>query len=297
VATSPDPDTEAREPPRFLRRWTVNGALLLAVAALAAFYLYHRGQPRTDAGPPLTSIAPAQVARVQIERPGQPPIVLEKTTSDWRLTGPFAARANRFAVDAVLRVAHAPRALSLEAGDLRQYGLVTPQALLRLDGTVIEFGALHPFQHQVYVRHQGTVSLISATALSAVVRAPGHFVDGRLLEPGAHLLALRLPGFHLALEDGRWQRRPSDTALTSDQLSDFVARWTHAQALSVAPAGKRPTLATIQLTRARPGSSPEILALDVLAYKPTFVLRRRDEKLEYHFPEEIGKQLLETGGN
>jgi len=276
-----------------LRRWGVNGALLLAVAALAAFYVYHRGQPRTDTDPPLTALATEQVARVKIERPGQPATVLEKHGDDWRLTAPFAARANRFAVENTLRVAQARRALTLDAGDLRQYGLVTPQARLRLDQETIELGALHPFQQQVYVRYRGTVSLIAASALGAVLRAPNQFVDGRLIEPGWRLTGLRLPGFTLTLKDGSWQRRPPDKNLTSDQLGDFVARWTHAQALSVAPAGKRPALAAIRLTRTRPGTAPETIALDVLAYKPTFVLRRRDEQLEYRFPEEIGKQMLE----
>lgn len=295
-APLPPPSAENSEPPRLRRRWWVNAALLGIAAALAAFCVYQRAPQRTDTGPPLTALVIQQVARVQIERPGQRAIVLEKRGEDWHLTAPFAARANRFAVENLLRVAQARRALTLDAGDLRPYGLVTPQARLRLDGETIELGALHPFHHQVYVRYWGAVSLIPATALTAVVRAPGHFVDGRLLEPDRPLIGLRLPGFTLTLKDGHWQRRPPDKTLTSDRLSDFVAHWTNAQALSVAPAGKRPALATIQLTRARPGEKPETIALDVLAYKPTFALRRRDERLEYHFPEEIGKRMLEISG-
>ena len=126
-----------------------------------------------------------------------------------------------------------------------------------------------------------------------MVRVPeSHFIDGRPIEAGRRLVGLRLPGFALALKDGAWQRQPPDQSLASDRLSDFVAQWTNAQALTVEPAGTRPALATIRLELQRPDAKPETLALEVLAYKPTFVLRRRDEKLEYHFPEEIGKQLL-----
>ncbi len=286
--------SERREPPRMRRRWFVNLALLVVVLALVAFYLYYHEQEKTEAGPVLTAITVQQVARVQIERPGQSAIVLEKRGEDWRLTAPLAARANRFTVENLLAVAGARSELRFDGGEPRQYGLETPQARLRLNDEVIEFGALHPFKQQVYVRYRSAVHLIPAMALTAVARAPSHFIDGRLIEPDRRLVGLRLPGFTLALKDGSWQRQPPDKKLASDQLSDFVAQWTNARALAVEPAGDRPAFATLHLTLVHAGTS-ETLALDVLAYKPTFTLRRRDEKLEYHFPQEIGKRLLETG--
>ncbi|TAM44278.1 MAG: DUF4340 domain-containing protein [Gammaproteobacteria bacterium] len=288
--------SEKREPPRMRRRWFVNLALLVVVLALVAFYLYYREQEKTEAGPVLTAIATQQIARVQIERPGQSTIVLEKHGNEWRLTAPLAARANRFTVENLLAVAGARSELKLDGGEPRQYGLETPQARLRLNDEVIEFGALHPFKQQAYVRYRGAVHLIPAMALTAVARAPSHFIDGRLIEPDRRLVGLRLPGFTLALKDGSWQRQPPDKNLASDQLSDFVAQWTNARALAVEPAGGRPALATLHLTLVHAGTS-ETLALDVLAYKPTFTLRRRDEKLEYHFPQEIGKRLLEIGAD
>jgi hypothetical protein len=36
----------------------------------------------------------------------------------------------------------------------------------------------------------------------------------------------------------------------------------------------------------------EKLVLGILAYKPDFVLYRRDENLEYHFTDDTGKRLL-----
>jgi hypothetical protein len=304
--------TEEREPPRMrrrslsasclprhwrvhARRWFVNLVLLVAVLALVAVYFYRRGQEKTETGPVLTPIAARQIAHIRIERPGRPATVLERHGEDWRLTAPLAARANRFTVENLLAVAGVRSELRLDGGDSRQYGLDTPQARVQLDNETIEFGALHPFKQQVYVRYRGAVHLIPAAALAAVVRAPSHFIDGRLIEPERRIAGLRLPGFALALKDGAWQRLPPDKSLTSDQLSDFVAQWTNARALDVEPAGDRPALATIRLTLTHAGAT-ETLALDVLAYKPTFTLRRRDEKLEYHFPEEIGKRMLEIGG-
>ena len=294
------PDTAAPngqpEAPRLRRRWLVNLALLAIVVTLAVFTVYQRQQEKTEPGSPLTTLATENVGRIRIERTGQPTIVLEKETENWRLTSPVAARANRFNVENLLRVASARSELKLDGGDPAPYGLVTPQAKLEVGDETFEFGALHPFHHQVYVRHRGVVHLVGAQALSAVLRAPSHFIDGRLIEPNRRLVGLRLPGFALALKDGSWQRLPPDKKLASDRLNDFVAQWTNAHALAVEPAGMRPALATIRLELQRPDAKPETLALDVLAYKPTFVLRRRDEKLEYHFPEEIGKRLLHLSG-
>ena len=143
------------------------------------------------------------------------------------------------------------------------------------------------------------VHLVGAQALSAVLRAPSHFIDGRLIEPNRRLVGLRLPGFALELKDGAWQRLPPNKNLTSDRLNDFVAQWTNAHALAVEPATARPTLASVRLTLTRENAKPqhtevlpavprdakpETLTLEILAYKPTFVLRRRDEKLGIPLP-------------
>ncbi len=134
--------------------------------------------------------------------------------------------------------------------------------------------------------------LIPAATLTAVARAPAHFIDGRLIESDRRIVGVRLPGFALVLKDGSWQRQPPDKNLVSDRINNLVAQWNNAQALAVEPPSGRPALASIRLTLQRGNDKPETLALGVLAYKPEFVLLRTDEKLEYHFPEEIGKRLL-----
>lgn len=291
------PDTTApTEAPRLRRRWLVNLALLVIVATLATFTVYQRQQGKTESGSPLTTLATENVSRIRIERPGQSVIVLEKHAENWRLLAPVAARANRFNVENLLRVGAARSELKLDGSDPVQYGLVTPQAKLEVGDETFEFGTLHPFRSQVYVRHRGVVHLVSAQTLHAVLRAPNHFIDARLLEPERRLVGLRLPGLTLDLKDGRWQHQPPTRNLASDRVNDFVAHWTNAHALAVEPAGARPALASVRLMLARE-STPETLTLEIVSYKPTFVLRRRDEKLEYHFPEEIGKRLLDIGSD
>lgn len=275
-------------------RWLLNLALLVAVVALGALYVYHRDEQKTRGGPPLTAIAPDSITRLRLERPGRPDIALQRKDGAWRMTEPLAARASRFNAETLLRVAGARSELALAAAadGLAQYGLAAPQVRLRLDDEVIAFGSLHPFRHQVYVLYRNEVHLIPGQALGAVNRGYSHFLDGRLLEEDARLTALNLPGFTLRLEDGAWRRQPPDRTLGADRLSEFVAQWSNAYALSVERYGGRPALAAIRLTVARGEQKPKTLALGILQYKPEFVLWRQDEGLQYHFPEETGKKLL-----
>jgi len=93
-------------------------------------------------------------------------------------------------------------------------------------------------------------------------------------------------------KDGGWQRRPERAALSSDLINDFVIEWQQASALSVQRhSGKRPS-AWISLTLAS-GAKPASVRVGVLAREPELVLYRPDEGLDYHFPAELGKRLLQ----
>jgi hypothetical protein len=41
------------------------------------------------------------------------------------------------------------------------------------------------------------------------------------------------------------------------------------------------------------GDRQRVIEFGVLAYKPEFILVRKDEKLEYSFPEETGLRLMQ----
>jgi hypothetical protein len=116
-----------------------------------------------------------------------------------------------------------------------------------------------------------------------------------LLEDERQLVALDLPGLRLVRKDGTWQREPAvkhkEQEISGDRINEFVAHWQHARALSVARLTNKPALQRIRLT-SETGDQRQTLTLDILAYKPEFVLARRDEGLEYHFPADVGQRLL-----
>lgn len=272
-------------------RWMLNLALAAVVLGLAAL-VYFRPAPQAPPGPPLTALSATAVHKVRIDRGGEA-IVLERTADGWRLQAPIAARANEFNVDSLLRLVSISSSFQTAADPaaLGMYGLDKPLLRLQLNDEEIAVGAMHPMRQQHYVRYRDQVHLIPSYVLASAFQHYTNFIDTRLLEEGRTLRALRLPNLSLVQKDGTWQREPplKEQELSVDRLNELVAEWENARALSVQKFTPRPAQAQVRLTFA---TAPETLTLAILAYKPQLILARRDEGLEYHFPEEVGKRLL-----
>jgi hypothetical protein len=291
-----NPGTDAAPPaaPRGLRqRWLLNAGLAVVIGLLAWLVLHRTGQEREVAGPPLTALAAGTITQVRIERPDHPAIALEKTGTEWMLTSPVRARANPFNVESLLRILTAPGETRFPAGgqDLVKFGLDRPQSRVHYADAEIAFGSLHPLNNRIYVLHNNEIVLIPAHYLASAVYSYTNFIDSRLFEEQRKITAIKLPDFTLAQQDGAWRKQPPDKQLTSDRLNEFAAEWQNARALGVEKYSGRGILDRIEIGSVRDDKT-EKLVLGILAYKPDFVLYRRDENLEYHFTEDTGKRLL-----
>ena len=274
-------------------RWLLNSILAIVIAALAAIVYFRPGGEETSVDPSLTTLAADTVGEIHIVRTGREPITLQKKDTVWRMTTPIAARANQFNIDSLLRVLSTTSTFRIDATEtqLANYGLDKPSVQLRLNDEEIVVGAAHPSKPQHYVLHRGVVHLIPSYSLGTAFLGYAALIDTQLLIEGQRLAELRIPGIHLVHKNGSWQREPIDEKISVDRLNELVAEWQNARALSVERLSSRPTLDQVQIVFDGDGKN-ETLTVDVLAYKPQFVLARRDEGLEYHFPEEIAKRLL-----
>lgn len=280
--------------PRLRRRWVLNLTLAALAGGLLLVLLWRPGQP--PAPPPLTGLAANEIIHVVVRQPRQADIELARDQGRWRLVKPVAARVNARVLDQLLRLPAAPvLARPGEAAGLAGFGLDPPRARVLVNHEEIEIGALHPVKGQIYVRHGGRVALVPATHAAAATYPWTRLLDHRLLGEGEVLVALQLPGFRLALHNGTWQRQPADRALSGDRINGFVQEWQQATALAVDPMNRKPALARITLT-VREQERERPLVLEVVSYQPEFVLRRHDEGLEYHFPEDVGRRLTSLGG-
>lgn len=276
-------------------RWWLNLALAALVIALAAWLLYTRGREETGA-PLLALTAPEAVVRIRVERPSAPALLLERHDEGWQMRAPVETRrVNDFNTKQLLQLAHlkSERQLAVVASDFGRYGLDRPQARVWLDDEAFAIGALHPLRGQRYVLYRDTVHLVADYMLAAAFYDYTQFLDTRLLEEGLELTALQLPGFALKLKDGTWQRQPPIKDLSGDRINDFVAEWRNAHALRVVRhEGGRPPREWVTLSVKRQDRT-EPIRIGILARTPELVLLRTDERLEYHFPQELGQRLLE----
>ncbi len=276
-------------------RWLLNIGLALLVGVLALLVLYKPGTRNEAEGTALTAFSANDIRRIRLLRPKQPEIVLEKSAEDWRLTAPRQARANSFRVNEILRLTGTPASTRFPAApaELGKYGLDPPLATLFLNDAEIRFGGMHPLDNRLYVLYDGQVQLIPASVLRAVSAPLNDFLSTSLLEDKARLLAFKFPAFGLKQnEQGAWVRTPELKNLGSDQVNRFVDEWRHARALSAAPYAGKPVKERVTLTLAD-GDKQRAIEFGVLAYKPEFILYRRDENLEYSFPEETGARLMQ----
>lgn len=273
-------------------RWLLNLALLAAVGGLALF-AWLRPVDEADARQPLTTIAPDTVTRIAIERPEHDAVVLERHGATWRMTAPITARTNDYAIASLSRLAAAPVELTIPPGEPARYGLDRPAVVVRLDAAEIAFGAMHPLKNQHYVRYGDGIHLVSSRYYAQAAAPYTSFLDARLIEEGRKPISFKLPGFALELKDSHWQRTPEDKELSSDRINAFVEEWRHARALSVEKATDKPARERITIGLEDEGGRTTNLMIGIVARTPELVLRRADEGLEYHFPEETGRRLLQ----
>jgi hypothetical protein len=276
-------------------RWLLNLALIALVAVLAAVAYFQPGLKKEDRGTPLTALRAEDVKQIRLTRPKQPEIVLEKSGEQWRLTAPRAARASEFRVRELTRLATTSVTTRFvpEAAQLAGYGLASSVARVRLNDTVLEFGGMHPMQNNVYVRIGPEVALVPANFLRTALSSLEDLLSPNLLAESEKIKSLRFSGFILKQnEQGAWMRTPELKALGSDQVNRFVDEWRLARALVVAPAAAKPVRERVTIEVLRDGK-PATIEFGVTARKPELVLVRFDEKLEYHFPQDVGDRLLE----
>lgn len=268
-------------------RWLHNAILALLVAGLALFLLL---KPE-KAGPQkfrLSQMQASTVTRLALEPAKRDAIVLEKRGGEWRMTAPFAARADGNRVASALEILQAQSETRLPATELEKFELDQPFVRLKVNEQEFAFGGRQPVSNQIYVATGGHVYLVSPTYLMDAARGPGDFASKKLLAEEESPSGFTLPGLKLTLKDGSWLREPDDQKLSADRLNRYADEWRLALAMSVDRAGAAKPLERLQVSLAK--GKP--LDIAVVAREPDVVLRREDEGLEYRFPRDVGERLL-----
>jgi hypothetical protein len=218
------------------KQWSIQIGLLALVLALVAVAVYEPGL-HTESAPPLLLSDFSEAARVRVERPGQPVLLLEKAQAHWYLREPLQLPANPFKIERLLNSLKSTSHAQLQATELNlaEFGLAPPQFTLTLDNSVFEFGTTSPLHGKRYVRVGEIVHVTDDVLYYQLEVPPASLAHLSPLGINARIQELQTPYFHLRRAQDAWLTEGADTALSSAQLQQTVDAWEQLQAFNVRP--------------------------------------------------------------
>lgn len=265
---------------------------LAALVIVLALLVWFKPKPAALPEFKLTTLTNAGIDRIVIDKPGQPAIALQKSPSGWRLTAPFKARADEEMVRRVLEITAAASLQRFPATDLGRFQLDQPLLRLTLNDQEIDFGMQNPLTGDVYAASQGGVYPVAPRHLAHALKIPADFASRALLAEEEKPAGFEFANLALnQRDDGKWLTSPASPDQSQDDLNRWVDEWRHASSLLTQPYDGTPAKESLTL-RLRDGKA---VSCKILRYEPEFVLLREDEKLQYHFPADVGKRLLRPG--
>ncbi|MDH5633427.1 MAG: DUF4340 domain-containing protein [Gammaproteobacteria bacterium] len=276
-------------------RWLINLAL---VGIIAVLLLLVKLQPGKEAKPeyPVSQLKPGDIQRIELRQPGNDAMVFEIIDGNWRMTAPVNARANRFNISGLLKIAadKSGLRLALDGKSATGYGLGSTATRITFNRTEITIGHKHPLKEQRYVQTGDAVLLVSSNSLRMTENRYTDFLSTSLLEENHKLVALDLGEQKLQYQNGSWQLAPTDKNISADTINGFINEWRLAHALSVDRYSNKPVQRWINAVMKTDSgdAKPVTTRLGILGYEPEFVLYRPDEALEYRFAADIGNRLL-----
>ncbi len=268
------------------RRAWINVALAAGVAAMAAVVWLKPGKRDTEFA--LTPLKAADITSIKVEKAGREIAQLARGADGWRLTAPFAARADEAMVQRLTGLLGAKTGEKLPATGLARYDLDPPFARLTFDGQTFSFGAMNPVVGAQYVLSGGGIYLLSPRYAAAIPDEAPALASKQLFAAGETPVAIALPGFRVESVDGKWMMSPGRGDLSQDDYARWVDEWRLASALAVGGAPEKRMKEVIKVTL----KDGRAIELDIVQREPDLVLARRDERLTYRIGKAMAARLL-----
>lgn len=269
--------------------------LNLALAALVAVLIllvWLKPKPMAQAEFKLSTLTSASVNRIAIDKPGQPAIVLQKNPDGWRLSAPFQARTDSAAVGRLLEILAASSLQRFPATDLGRFQLDQPLLRLTLNDQEFSFGTQNTLTGEIYVATNGGIHPVAPSYLAYAMKIPEDFAARAFLAEEEKLAGFEFADLKLSQNsEGKWSASPARRDWSQDDINRWADEWRHASSLVTQPYDGTPAQGSFTL---RLGDG-KLIPCKILRRDPDLVLLREDEKLQYHFPAEIGKRLLRPG--
>jgi len=281
------------------KRWLLNLILLLVVGGIAAFVVLH---PKpVDTGPKtyvVSTLAATGFTRISIEFPTKKPVQFERVDGNWRLVLPYKARASREVVAQIAGIVAASSHEKFPASNAAQYGLDNPALKVKLDDQEFAFGMYNPLTSEQYVQYKDAIYLVNGVYSEAASTQTVELLDKHPLAPGeyiagfdlGHLEQWETSALNLDFVEGKWKVSSAKAKPDQNVLNQWLMEgWRSLTALAVEPYrpdGKPHPSFEVKL------KSGKKIHFDKLQESPELLLARPDEGMMYHFPQEVGFNIL-----
>jgi hypothetical protein len=179
-------------------RWLINLFLLIGLGLLVL--VIHHTLTLTDRPATLATGAGVDLRRIEIERSGEPRIVLERDATGWRMREPLAVDADAGRIDQLIGLLDAPvyRSFPAQSVTLADLGLDPIKTTLRFDGLTLAFGGTDPIDQHRYVAADGLIHLIDDRYQHLLIAPPIDYYSRAILPQGPAPRFATLNGVPLA---------------------------------------------------------------------------------------------------
>ncbi len=281
------------------KRWLINLVLLLLVAGLGLFVM-NRDKPAAPGTQrfPVASFDPASVGRLSLEQPTKKPVVFEKSDGRWFMLEPFKGRADSFSIGRILAIANADSADRFALADPAKYGLETPQIRVRMDDRVFDYGMFNPVGGEQFVSHSGHVFSVATTFAEVAGTQPLELLDKRPLDSREDIVGFDLSALEQwessqlqvdLQDDGKWKVSSAAAKPNQDEMNAWFKEWQELQATRVEPFTPDGAQHPYVILKLRGGKKIRLIKMQE---SPELLLVREDENLQYHFPQDVGFNIL-----
>lgn len=259
-------------------------ALCLIAASLAAVLYFKPGQ-EAAAEFAISGVSADAVNRMQIEQPGKERIELTANGGKWRMSSPFAARADLGKVRNLLSLLDAKSSVRYSVSELARFDLEQPLFAITLNNQTIRFGAINPVSGEQYIASEDHVYLIPARHGAGL--SGGAWASRKLLAEDEEPVRFEFPSFSAEKSGGEWKLTPPADALSQQDFTIWINRWRLAESIAATPANE-PQGTPFKITLAS-GDEIPMLAMEK---DGELLLVRQDENLRYQFSPAVAKPLL-----
>lgn len=275
-------------------RTLLNIGLLFLVVVLAAFIFLEPGKEQEPEPTLLTQLKAEDIHHIQLIRPNEEDIILEKSQAIWFMRSPYALPANDYRLQSLLQLSQAQSHSQhrLKSSERAKFELDKPKASIVFNHDLrIDFGSKAPLSQQRYIAIDNTLHLIADTSYYHLLSEVTQYLSHALFPANTEFTELALPDLKISLHDGQWQLSPQQENKSADAITDLLNEWRHAQALSLKPIEDFPAaIHTIKLSIKDQKQPVEFISYKTDDY---FILSSRERGIQYQFPEEKMQALFQ----